>query len=76
MNTLLLTIRVCVPGCSSREVLSLAMLPTEELGERRNRTANQSFGTDISDQAIEQAHAGIYPESSLADVSHAPETLF
>ena len=71
------TIRIWVPGCSSgEEVYSIAMLLVEQLGERRNRATIQFFGTDISDSAIEQARAGVYPESSLSDVSPERQRRF
>ena len=70
-------IRVWVPGCSSgEEVYTMAMLLVEQLGERRNQSTVQIFGTDISDRAIEQARAGIYPESSMAGVSRERQRRF
>ena len=63
-------IRVWVPGCSSgEEVYSIAIMLLEELGERANQTRIQTFGTDISEKAIEHARAGIYSESSVAGIS-------
>ena len=71
------TIRVWVAGCSSgEEIYSIAMLLIEQLGAQRNRTAIQFFGTDISERAIEQARAGIYPESSVSDVSRERQRRF
>jgi two-component system CheB/CheR fusion protein len=65
-------IRVWVPGCSTgEEVYSIAMLLLEALGDLTGRTGIQVFGTDISEPAIQQARAAIYPEASLAYVSQA-----
>ena len=67
-------IRVWVPGCSSgEEAYSIAMVLMECLGDRINGTPIQIFGTDISEVSIEKARAGVYGESSLAEVS--PERL-
>ena len=41
----------------------------ESLGDRAKSTPIQIFGTDISEQAIEYARIGIYPESALSHVS-------
>ena len=63
-------IRVWVPGCSTgEEVYSIAISLMESLGDRAKSTPIQIFGTDISDQAIEYARIGIYPESALSQVS-------
>ena len=52
------------------------MLLMEQLGERRNRATIQFFGTDIGDKAIEHARAGVYPESSMPDVSPERQRRF
>ena len=71
------TIRVWVPGCSSgEEVYSIAMLLYEQLGERRSEAAIQIFGTDISERAVQQARHGIYPASSMVDVSAKRQKRF
>ena len=63
-------IRIWVPGCSTgEEVYSIAICLLEALGDRTKSTPIQIFGTDISDQAIEYARIGIYPESGLSNVS-------
>ncbi len=76
------TIRVWVPGCSSgEEVYSLAMAMLEYLWRETTRTANpglgstpfQIFATDISDDSLDRARAGLYAEGLLVDVS--PERL-
>jgi two-component system CheB/CheR fusion protein len=61
-------IRIWVPGCATgEEVYSLAMalLETDRLPNRRI----QIFGTDISEEAVERARVGLYPENIVAEVS-------
>ncbi len=68
------SIRVWVPGCSAgEETYSVAMVLLECLGDRVNSVPIQIFGTDISEVAVDKARAGVYSESSLAEVS--PERL-
>jgi two-component system, chemotaxis family, CheB/CheR fusion protein len=68
------SIRVWVPGCSTgEETYSVAMVLLECLGDRVSSVPIQIFGTDISEMAIEKARAGVYSESSVAEVS--PERL-
>src|SRR5262245_714903 len=68
------TIRAWVPGCSTgEEAYSIAMVLMEVLGERAPGVAVQIFATDVSESAIEEARAGIYRESIVADVT--PERL-
>ena len=63
-------IRIWIPGCSTgEEVYSIAMLLFETLGERGSGAGIQIFGTDISDRSVQKARAGIYPASSIMDVS-------
>ncbi|WP_459944811.1 chemotaxis protein CheB, partial [Desulfocastanea catecholica] len=66
--------RIWVPGCSSgEEVYSLAIVVKECL-ENLGRNINvQLFGTDLDEEAIRVARAGIYPDSIAIDVS--PERL-
>ena len=67
-------IRVWAPGCSTgEEPYSVAMLLTEQL-EKENRARNiQVFATDIDEEALETARAGIYPAAIAADIT--PERL-
>jgi two-component system, chemotaxis family, CheB/CheR fusion protein len=66
--------RIWIPGCSTgEEPYSIAIAIMEYLGQNINSTPVQIFGTDVSDMAVEQARAGLYPESIVADVS--PERL-
>ena len=63
------SIRVWVPGCASgEEAYSLAMLLLTEVAAAGKRCTVQIFATDIDEEALQFARAGIYPESILADV--------
>ena len=63
-------IRIWVPGCATgEEAYSICMTLLEYLGESAGSTSIQIFGTDISDNAIDRARAGIYPEGITEDVS-------
>jgi two-component system CheB/CheR fusion protein len=63
------TIRVWVPGCSTgEEVYSVAILLLEALDERGNNVTIQIFGTDVSQESVEQARRGVFPDSIAADV--------
>ena len=65
-------IRIWVPGCATgEEVYSLAIALLEFLGS--TPATIQIFGTDVSDEAIEKARAGVYPPNALRDIS--PERL-
>lgn len=67
-------LRVWVPGCSSgEEVYSLVIVLSELLSAAGRPMELKVFGTDLSDKAIEQARAAIYPESISSHVS--PERL-
>jgi two-component system CheB/CheR fusion protein len=68
------SIRVWVPGCSTgEEAYSVAILLLETLQERSKTLTIQIFGTDVSEEAIEQARRGGFSESIVADVG--PERL-
>lgn len=65
-------LRVWAPGCATgEEAYSLAMCLLEFLGESGRSLAIKIFGSDLSEQAIETARAGVYPESALEGVSAA-----
>jgi two-component system CheB/CheR fusion protein len=67
-------IRVWVPGCATgEEAYSIAISLLEYLGDESSPTPIQIFGTDLSEEAIDQARLGIYPESIAVDV--APDLL-
>lgn len=68
------TIRVWAPGCSTgEEAYSLAMTLLECLDsvDPARYLKIQIFATDINAEGIDQARAGIYPDSIIADVSAA-----
>ncbi len=63
-------IRIWVPGCSTgEETYSHAISLMEFLGEERTEIPIQIFGTDLSENAIQRARAGLYRETIEADVS-------
>lgn len=64
------TLRVWVAGCSTgEEVYSVAIL-LQEVMEEQGRSVNlQIFGTDIDEDAVNAARAGIYPAGIAGDVS-------
>ncbi len=56
--------RVWVPGCSSgEEAYSLAILFREYMDEINKEFKFQIYATDIDDDAIATARAGMYPEN-------------
>ncbi len=67
-------IRVWVPGCSTgEEAYSIAILVREQLNASAQERDVRIFATDINDQAIDRARAGVYPDNIAADVT--PERL-
>ena len=63
-------LRIWVPGCSTgEETYSHAISLMEFIGEERNGSAVQIFGTDLSESAIARARLGLYKETIEADVS-------
>jgi two-component system CheB/CheR fusion protein len=66
--------RIWCAGCSTgEEAYSLAMLMSEYLEEQKYDLDIKIFATDLDKEHLEQASAGIYPESIITDVS--PERL-
>ena len=64
------TIRVWSPGCSTgEEAYSIAILLAEYQERLKQNFKIQVFGTDIDNQAIATARAGIYPASISIDIS-------
>ncbi|MBI5499630.1 MAG: PAS domain-containing protein [Deltaproteobacteria bacterium] len=54
-------LRVWVPGCSTgEEVYSIAIVATEAMERAGLRRPMQIFGTDMSDDALAKARAGVY----------------
>ncbi|MEX2173263.1 MAG: CheR family methyltransferase [Pirellulaceae bacterium] len=67
-------LRIWVPACSTgEEPYSVAITLMESCQGHSHNMTVQIFATDISETAIEQARAGLYPESIAADLS--PERL-
>lgn len=67
-------IRIWVPGCSTgEEVYSLGMCLLEHLRESSIDYPIQIFGTDLSENVLDKARGGVYPESIASEVS--PERL-
>lgn len=63
------TIRIWVPGCSSgEEAYSMAIVMQECMEMTGRHFHVQIFGTDIDEEAIDVARAGLYPGSIVADV--------
>lgn len=68
------TIRIWCAGCSTgEEAYAIAILIYEHLDTLKTRYNLQIFATDIDKQAIAIARAGIYPSSSVEDLS--PERI-
>jgi len=66
------SIRVWVPGCSSgEEVYSIAIVLRECMDKLKRNCHVQIFATDIDQDAIHAARAGLYPGSIVADVTPA-----
>jgi two-component system, chemotaxis family, CheB/CheR fusion protein len=67
-------LRVWVTGCATgEEAYSVAMLLLEHAEKLKTPPAIQVFATDLDDNAIQVARAGLYPATIEADVS--PERL-
>jgi len=63
-------IRIWDAGCSTgEEAYSLAILLSEEMEQLGRHYKVQIFATDIDEEALEFARAGLYPESIAVDVS-------
>ena len=64
------SVRVWVAGCSSgEEAYSLAIILQEAREAMKANFSIQVFATDIDEDAINMARAGLYPASIIADVS-------
>jgi two-component system CheB/CheR fusion protein len=64
------TLRVWVAGCSSgEEAYSIAILLQEVMEDLGRRINVQIFGTDIDEDSVNAARAGIFPASIAGDVS-------
>ena len=59
-------LRVWVPGCASgEEAYSIAILLRELMDETHKEYKVQMYATDLDEDAITQARAGIYPPQHL-----------
>jgi two-component system CheB/CheR fusion protein len=66
------SIRIWVPGCSTgEEVYAIGICLAESLQDSGRTFTVKLFGSDLSDEAIETARAGVYRESDLAEVQPA-----
>jgi two-component system, chemotaxis family, CheB/CheR fusion protein len=64
------TVRVWVPACATgEEAYSIAMLLCEHARTLEAPPALQIFATDLDEDVLSEARAGIYPEAISADVS-------
>ncbi len=67
-------LRVWVPGCSTgEEAYSLAILIKEFMEKKQKKFTAQIYGTDLDDEAISKARAGIYSHNISQHL--APERL-
>jgi two-component system CheB/CheR fusion protein len=63
-------LRVWVAGCASgEEAYSIAILLLEEMDAAEKNGPVKVFATDIDQEALETARAGVYPENIALDVS-------
>jgi len=64
------SIRAWIPACArGEEPYSIAILIGEVLGERLRRFDVRVFATDVDQEALEFARAGIYPPDDVAGLS-------
>ena len=71
------SVRVWVPGCSTgEEAYSIAILFNEYMDESKQKFNIQIFGTDIDDDAINTARAGLYPHTISDDLTQERLTRF
>ena len=70
-------VRVWTTGCSTGvEAYSIAILLQERMEQLKTHFRVQIFATDIDNQAIAVARAGLYPASIASDISPARLTRF
>lgn len=63
-------IRIWVAGCSTgKEVYSITICLLEFLADQAIQVPIQIFATDISEQAIDKARAGVYQDNQMVEVS-------
>ena len=67
-------IRIWVPACATgEEAYSLAMLVIEKIEALRKDVKLQLFASDVDENALSVARAGVYPDAIAGDIS--PERL-
>ncbi len=70
-------LRVWVTACSTgQEAYSIAMLLVELLGDKLAKKQVQIFASDLSEQAIKRARAGIYSKNEIKAISTKRLTEF
>lgn len=63
-------LRIWIPGCATgEEAISFAIVLLEYLGEKAITLQLQIFATDLNENAIEKARAGIYMKTAVQNVS-------
>jgi two-component system, chemotaxis family, CheB/CheR fusion protein len=64
------TVRIWVAGCATgEEVYSLAIVLRECIERAQRELKVQIYGTDLDDEAIKTARAGLYPPNIAQDIS-------
>jgi two-component system CheB/CheR fusion protein len=70
-------IRIWVPGCATgEEAYTLAMCLLESLDGKESQVSIKVFGTDLSDEAIEQARLAFYPAAAVVGLSPERQARF
>jgi two-component system CheB/CheR fusion protein len=63
-------IRIWVPGCATgEEAYSIAIALLEQLEDDANSVPVQVFATDVSEESIERARVGLFPDTIGSDVT-------
>lgn len=71
------TLRIWVPGCSTgEEAYSIAIILREHMDAAGKEFKVQIYGTDIDEDTIAKARAGVYPPNVAADISAERLTRF
>ena len=71
------TVRVWVAGCATgEEVYSVAILLRDWLDRAQRELKVQIYGTDLDDDAIKTARAGLYPPNIAQDISPERQRRF
>ncbi|MEZ5652586.1 MAG: CheR family methyltransferase [Burkholderiaceae bacterium] len=72
------TLRAWIPGCASgEEAYSIAIEILDAIDNQKKRLGLQIFATDVDEQALSVARAGVYPESIVEQIpEHRLRTHF